>query len=212
MAIVSLVSASFILSLTKSSPLKWALRRNKVLHDIESKSPKTSIFTSILPGLVRYILPLHPSLYWIGSLPLLTQPQDAFVKSQHFSPCPRHLANVDKNLSCFTSYSLSLLFGILFHHPICIHHCPFHYLINTFRVLKRKAFGFQFFSKVIHLLIPVLFIFFPHRPFVELREKQTWPAYSWHQFFIVASFDILRAFCSTANLSAKSAVTVDICF
>ena len=57
---------------------------------------------------------------------------------------------------------------------------------------KERHLVFSF-SKVIHLLIPVLFIFFPHRPFVELREKQTWPAYSWHQFFIVASFDILRA-------------------
>ena len=117
----------------------------------------------VIPGLIHNVLSLHPSLDGISCLPPLSQPQDALVQPQPLPSCPRHFPLV------LTLFLLSL-FGIFLHNPVCIHHCSFHYLLDTFRILKRfLLFSKTFLKLFIHLLIPVLFIFFPHRPFVELR-------------------------------------------
>ena len=61
---------------------------------------------------------------------------------------------------------------------------------------------------LVHLLVPVLFIFFPHRPFIELKNNVV----NCEIYISLQIFAILSGFCPTVNPLAKSDVTGDICF
>ena len=61
---------------------------------------------------------------------------------------------------------------------------------------------------LIHLLVPVLFIFFPHRPFIELKNNVV----NCEIYISLQIFAILSGFCPTVNPLAKSDVTGDISF
>ena len=61
---------------------------------------------------------------------------------------------------------------------------------------------------LVHLLVPVLFIFFPHRPFIELKKNVV----NCEIYISLQIFAILSGFCPTVNPLAKSDVTGDICF
>ena len=89
------------------------------------------MFPSI-PCLIDDILSFHPSLNGISSLPPLPQPHDILVQPQHLSPRPRHFLAFHRGVLLYLG-----LLGIFLHNPICIHHCSFHYLLYTFRILKR---------------------------------------------------------------------------
>ena len=97
---------------------------------------------------------------------------------------------------------------ILFHHPICVHDCSLHYLLNPLWVLKRCVFLRFHLLSLVHLLVPVLFIFFPHRPFIELKNNVV----NCEIYISLQIFAILSGFCPTVYPLAKSDVTGDICF
>ena len=61
---------------------------------------------------------------------------------------------------------------------------------------------------LVHLLVPVLFIFFPHRPFIELKNNVV----NCEIYISLQIFAILSGFCPTVYPLAKSDVTGDICF
>ena len=126
------------------------------------------------PGFVSYVLPLHPGLYGVGCLPPLAQPHDGLVQPQHLPPCPRHShLKVFRFSGTFDSLrgrclTLSLntfsppnlrpwLLSPLFAQP-------------ALGPEKMCFLGFHLVSPI-HLLVPVLFIFFPHRPFIELKNN-----------------------------------------
>ena len=123
------------------------------------------------PGFVSYVLPLHPGLYGVGCLPPLAQPHDGLVQPQHLTPCPRHfhflkvfrISLKDRclmlSLNTFSPPNLRpWLLSPLFAQP-------------ALDPEEMCFFRFHLLSPI-HLLVPVLFIFFPHRPFIELKNNR----------------------------------------
>ena len=122
------------------------------------------------PGFLNYVLPLHPGLYGVGCLPPLAQPHDGLVQPQHLTPCPRHFHFLKVFLISLKDRCLMLslntfsppnlrpwLLSPLFAQPAL---GPEEMCFYRYHLLSP-----------IHLLVPVLFIFFPHRPFIELKNN-----------------------------------------